>query len=363
MRNFIVLISLFLSVVTQAQTVLNADGPGNTYELINSILAPTGGDVVENQECVHPEFGRHIIEVWDNELNQYVFEFNMHVTPDNDRCINFDRQRLEIKTYEPSPASLKGNIGETIEYKWKFRVPVGFQPSSSFSHLHQIKAVGGDDADPIFTLTARKGSPNKMELNYYVSSVLSSEKLTSVNLSLFEGTWVQVTERIKVDTSNGTYSIVIKNIATGATILSYSNPSILTYRPDNSFIRPKWGIYRSLNSPADLRDEAMRFNSFSIQENPLTTVVDMVSDHENIDFFQTKNKGLFEFTCTLGERVKLLFELYNLKGEKVKLNFDNMDFAAGKTTKTIDLTSLPKQAYLLKISGLQQQIIRKVILE
>jgi hypothetical protein len=99
--------------------VLNANGPGSTYELINSVLAPNGGDVVENPECVHPEFGRHIAEVWDNELNQYVFEFYMHVTPDNDRCINFDRQRLEIKTYDASPASLKGNIGETIEYKWK----------------------------------------------------------------------------------------------------------------------------------------------------------------------------------------------------------------------------------------------------
>jgi hypothetical protein len=363
MRNFFIVILLFLSVVIQAQTVLNANGPGNTYELINSVLAPNGGDVVENQECVHPEFGRHLTEVWDNELNQYVFEFNMHVTPDNDRCINFDRQRLEIKTYESSPASLKGNIGETIEYKWKFRVPVGFQPSSSFSHLHQIKAVGGDDADPIFTLTARKGNPNKMELNYYVSSVLSSEKLASVNLSLFEGTWVEVVERVKVDTLNGSYSIVIKNITTDATILSYSNTSILTFRLDNTFIRPKWGIYRSLNTPADLRDEKMRFNSFSIQENPLTALANINSDCEKVEFIQTKNKGQFEITFTLNQKAKVIFELYDLKGEKIKTNYDKMDFYAGKTTNIIDLSQLPKQAYLLKIKGLKQLITRKIILE
>jgi len=362
--NFYFLIFLLsISLYSYAQTVLNANGPGSTYELINSVLAPNGGDVVENPECVHPEFGRHIAEVWDNELNQYVFEFYMHVTPDNDRCINFDRQRLEIKTYDASPASLKGVVGETIEYKWKFRVPVGFQPSSSFSHLHQIKAVGGDEADPIFTLTARKGSPNKMELNYYVSSVLNSEKLTSVNLSLFEGNWVEVTERIKVDISNGTYSISVKNIATGATILTYSNPSMLTFRPDNTFIRPKWGIYRSLNTPSDLRDESMRFNSFSIQENPPTTVIIPQSGESKVELIPTKIKGQYELTCTLNQRAKVNLELFNLKGEKLKSSFDSMDFTCGKTTKTIDLSNFPKQAYLLKINGLQQQITQKIILE
>lgn len=362
--NFYFLIFLLsISLYSYAQTVLNANGPGNTYELINSVLAPTGGDVVENPECVHPEFGRHIAEVWDSELNQYVFEFYIHVTPDNDRCINFDRQRLEIKTYDASPAWLKGNIGETIEYKWKFRVPVGFQPSSSFSHLHQIKAVGGDEADPIFTLTARKGNPNKLELNYYVSSSLNSEKLTSVNLSLFEGNWVEVTERIKVDTSNGTYSISVKNIATGAIILSYSNPSILTFRPDNTFIRPKWGIYRSLNTPGDLRDEAMRFNSFSIQENPPTTLVNAVSLSSKVEFYPTKNKDEFELTCHLNESVKLNLELFNLKGIKFKTAYDTLDFEVGKSSKIIDLSGLPRQAYLMKISGLNETITKKVILK
>ena len=356
-----ILISLLLvSINFTAQTVLNANGPGNTYELINSVLAPNGGDVVENPECVHPEFGRHIAEVWDNLLNQYVFEFYIHVTPDNDRCINFDRQRMEIKTYDASPASLKGVVGETIEYKWKFRVPVGFQPSSSFSHLHQIKAVGGDEADPIFTLTARKGSPNKMELNYYVSSALSSEKLTSVNLSLFEGNWVEVTERIKVDITKGTYSITIKNIATGAIILTYSNSSLLTFRPDNTFIRPKWGIYRSLNTPTDLRDEAMRFNSFSIQENPLTTLINGVSQSSKVDFYSTKNKGQFELTCNLNESAKLNLELYNLKGIRYKTVYDTLDFEIGKSSKIIDLSGLPKQAYLLKISGLSETITKKL---
>jgi hypothetical protein len=248
-----------------AQAVLNADGPGNTYELINSVLAP-GYAAVENPECVHPSFGRHIAEVFDTDLHQYVFEFYSHVAEDNDRCINFDRERVEIKTYDQSPDTLIGTIGETITYKWKFRLPVGFKPSSSFTHIHQVKAVGGDEGDPLFTLTPRKGTPNKMELIYVLDSNASSNKLKIVNLSLFEGVWVEVTEVVKVG-ANGAYSIDIKKVSDGSSILSYTNASIATIRPSNTFIRPKWGIYRSLNSPADLRDDTIRFSGISIDEH------------------------------------------------------------------------------------------------
>jgi hypothetical protein len=247
-------------LLVHPQVVLEADGPGNTYELINSVLAP-GNDAVENPECIHPEFGRHIAEVWDSVLNQYVFEFYSHVTPDNDRCINTDRQRVEIKTYEPSPDNRKGVVGETVTYKWKFKIAPGYKPSSSFTHIHQIKAVGGDDGDPIFTLTPRKGTPNKMELIHN-----NTTKVAIVNLSLFEGEWVECMEVVSIHPVNGTYAMTIKRVGDGAAILSYSNNSLMTIRPTNDFLRPKWGIYRSLNSPTDLRDEAVRFAGFSIQE-------------------------------------------------------------------------------------------------
>jgi hypothetical protein len=99
----------------------------------------------------------------------------------------------------------------------------------------------------------------------------NTTKVSIVDLSLFEGVWVECTETVKIGAS-GTYSLMIKRVSDGTVILSYSNANIMTIRPDNNFIRPKWGIYRSLNSPSDLRDEAVRFAGFSIQE--VTTGVD-----------------------------------------------------------------------------------------
>jgi hypothetical protein len=199
-------------------------------------------------------------------FGKYVYQFVMHVAQDNDRCINFDRQRVEIKTYDPSPSSLKGVTGETILYKWRFKIPVGFKPSTSFTHIHQIKAVGGNDDDPLITLTVRKSSPNKVELIHN-----NTTKVSIVNLSLFEGNWVECTEAIFVDSLHGTYSMVIKKVSDGTTILSYSNNDLMTIRSDNTFIRPKWGIYRSLNTPADLRDDTLWFSDFYIAENATTT--------------------------------------------------------------------------------------------
>jgi len=259
MKIPIALIISFISCFSFSQVVLKSDGPGNTYELINSILAP-GYEAVENPECIHGTFGRHIAEVWDEDLKENVFEFYSHVTPDNDRCEKLDRQRVEIKTYEPSPDNLKGTIGETVTYKWKLKLPKGFQPSTNFTHLHQIKAVGGSQDLPIFTLTARKSKINQLIVKYNNETTVAS-----ANLSEFEGVWVEITEKIKIG-ANGTYSITIKKVKNGDELISFSSNDLMTIRPDNDFIRPKWGIYRSLNKAADLRDEAVRFNEFSIKE-------------------------------------------------------------------------------------------------
>ncbi len=330
MYKIIPILILISSNLIFSQTTLEADGPGNTYELINNVLAP-GYDVVENPECIHPQFGRHIAEVWDNELGKYVFEFYIHVTPDNDRCINFDRQRMEIKTYESSPSSLKGTIGETVTYKWKFKLPVGFKPSSSFTHIHQIKAVGGDDGMPIFTLTPRKGSPNKMELIHD-----NTTKVVTANLSLFEGVWVECTEVIKIAPSTGTYSLVIKKISDGTTLLAYNNNSIMTIRADNSFIRPKWGIYRSLDHPTDLRDESIRFAGFSIKEG--TTSVENVLESIPVNYLLEQNypnpfNPQTVINYVIPEANYVLLKIYDAYGREVATLADEYKSAGAYSVK------------------------------
>ena len=261
-----------ISFIANSQVVLKADGEGNTYELITSVLAP-GKSAVEapdNMKGNHPSFGKHIAEVWDADLKTNVFEFYAHInyvnadkskTTDNEPVADAEqKQRIEIKSYEPSPDNLKGTLGETITYQWKFKLPKGFQVSTNFTHLHQIKAVGGNQDMPIFTLSAKKGKVNQFNVVHNNVDIIAS-----MDLAELEGVWVEITEVIKVG-ANGSYSISIKKVKGGKELLSYTNPNLETIRPDNNFIRPKWGIYRSLKKMEDLRDESVRFADFSITE-------------------------------------------------------------------------------------------------
>jgi hypothetical protein len=254
--------------MVQSQRILKADGPGNTYELINQTLANNSVSVEAPDQCTnHSSFGRHIREVWDSSLNSFVFEFIIHANPDNDRCIMSDRQRVEIKTYEPSPDYLKGIIGEIITYKWKFRLPDDFYPSTHFTHIHQIKAVGGDSGSPLFTVSPRYNKEgNTLQIIYTANQYSKPEVLIEEPLHDFLGKWVEAEEIINIG-KKGKYTIHIKNIKTNEIILSYTNNKIATIRKDNKFIRPKWGVYRSLASPQYLKDEMIRMNDFSIIES------------------------------------------------------------------------------------------------
>jgi len=245
-----------------AQVTLDADGPGSTYELINGAL---GGNAIEDPDCSHLEFGRHITESWDATLGKYVFVFHAHVTPDNDRCTNFDRQRNEIKTYSPSPAYVKGFYGDLHSYRWKFKLDAGFQPSPNFTHIHQIKAGDGSDSgSPLITITPRSGSPERLELIFTAPSGLSgSGTKATANLSNFKGQWIEAYERA-LYTTNGAFELTLRRVSDGALLLGYTNNNLNLWRGDATFNRPKWGIYRSLNSSNYLRDEQVLFADFCI---------------------------------------------------------------------------------------------------
>ncbi len=174
-------------------------------------------------------------------LGKYVFVFNIHVTPDNERCSAFDRQRLEIKTEGSSstPDYLKGFLSDTVTFRWQFQLPAGFQPSYSFTHIHQINAYDGDAGSPIMTLTPRFGNPNTIPL-INVDSSGKTTTLLNVPLAPFLGNWVEAYEKIMYS-HNGQYSLVITRLSDGATLLNYSNSNLDLWRTGATVVRAEVG--------------------------------------------------------------------------------------------------------------------------
>jgi hypothetical protein len=246
-----------------ASVLVSADGPGNTYELIEG-----KGFGLELPDCGHPV--RHIREVFDSTLNKNVFAMDIHRDLDDDRCNgSTDRQRNEVKTAPGGgdTNTLECTQGQTCYYRWKFKLDSGVQPSSSFFHIHQIKAdSGGDEGSPIFTITLRKGSPDLIQF-IYTAPAGGSGSGTKAQTSLvpFKGVWVEAFVTHKASDS-GFVNAVIKRVSDGATLISWNSGTIDTWRSSNTFNRGKWGLYRSLNDVGSLRDETMLINDWCVTE-------------------------------------------------------------------------------------------------
>ncbi len=340
MKRLSILLLFFLSQQAFSQVLLDADGPGDTYDLIISVLAPNYNPI-EVPDCSHPDFGDHIDEVFDTELNDHVFRFHMHTSPDDDRCINFDRQRNEIKSYDKSPDNLLGVENELVVYKWKFKLPEGFQSSPNFTHIHQLKSVGGSLASmPMYTLTTRKGSPDRLELRY--SETDSQVTLIQKDLAPFIGTWLEVTETIEYG-SSGTYEIEIKRLDDDTVLLTYENLSIVNWRPGGEFVRPKWGIYRSLNNAQDLRDEMVLFANFSVEEIESVSSTELIATHPPIVFSNPVSRILH--LENLSKQINRI-QIFSLDG-KIILN----KTIEGQESIDIDVSTFSNGTYILHLEG------------
>ncbi|AJR04357.1 T9SS type A sorting domain-containing protein [Siansivirga zeaxanthinifaciens] len=346
------------------QVTLEADGSGviATYTLIRNVLGSNAietPDLNGDKPATHTIFGNHITEAFDNDLGKNVFNFLIHLTPDNDTSTGAsDRQRLEIKTYASSPDNLKGTVGETVQYKWKFKIPTGFVPSPNFTHIHQLKAVGGDDGNPIFAITLRKsaalGATSKLELNYYPPGTSSATKLRNLEMSLFEGHWVEVVETVTYgDASTSSYDLSIKKISDNSILTTYNSNSLITFRANNTFVRPKWGIYRSIATPTGMKDETLFFADFSIEEIVALSVNDPEYNQNDIRIVPNPaNNQIFIIESTL----------YSFNNIYIYDHLGRFLNVLKPISNSIDVSNLKSGIYYLKFNNDNSTFITKKLI-
>jgi hypothetical protein len=235
-----------------AKVFTAADGPAGTptYEILGR------AHTIETPDCGH--MVPHITEAFDDELNKNVFVFHAHVAQDDDRCGATDRQRTEIRAGK-LPDEVASN-GQTVYYRWKFKLPTGFQTSGSFTHIFQIKS---DAAAPVMTLTPRG-------TNLSIDGVVGVRGTQP--LSKFVGNWVVVDLKL-VFGSGGSIDMKIRKAAGGEMLFDYTGGAD-TWQGDNSGHDAKWGIYRSLNQRGSLRDEQVRFADFCVSKQSAADCAD-----------------------------------------------------------------------------------------
>jgi hypothetical protein len=272
--------------------ILAADAAQNAYPLIAS--KGYGYEGPDQANGGHAGTA-HITQEYNAELGKDVFAFAMHHALDGNATGDQTRQRIELKVDQNE---YRGNEGRSFVYRWKFRLPADFAPSTEFTHIHQIKNEGGDASAPVITLTPRlTGGAKRMQLIYrpptYQYGEASPETsqnriLKQVSLNEFLGEWVQAEEHVSysADTAAAEYRITITRMRDGQVLLSYTHSAeqyaalesnsvkwpFVTWRPSNNYGRPKYGLYRLIwldanlsISVAGLKDETILFADFEME--------------------------------------------------------------------------------------------------
>ena len=212
---------------------------------------------------------RHIYEDTDATVgNHFVFIIHRDIDIDRDRVDITDRQRNEIKTYDRSEEAVKGFENETFIYQWKFRINPDMEVSTRFTHLFQLKAVGGDDSHPILTISgAERSGEDGIEVRY--SPLQADTILARSDWGLVTGEWLTAYCRATFAES-GDLRLIVTRMRDGAVIFDIDETGLDLWRGEDAshFVRPKWGIYRSILDRDNLRpeEEWVRFANFSVSE-------------------------------------------------------------------------------------------------
>ncbi|MCF2152068.1 LysM domain-containing protein [Desmonostoc muscorum LEGE 12446] len=231
----------------------------DAYTVIQSVFGKGAIEAPDNCDSTHAP---HITQDTDNSIGNH-FVFHIHRDQDCDPVTHSpNRQRCEIKVFNRSDDKLKGYKGATFAYDWRFQINNDMTVSKSFTHFFQLKSVGSNTDTPLVTISGAKVKGiDKIQVRFITP--LKEKVLADYNWSDIKGEWLNVYCQAKFD-YQGYLILTIKKLD-GTLLLSVKEPNLNLWQ-DGDYVRPKWGIYRSLNDKKNLRpnEETVRFANFSI---------------------------------------------------------------------------------------------------
>ncbi|HEU4423136.1 MAG TPA: hypothetical protein VFR67_11440, partial [Pilimelia sp.] len=203
----------------------------------------------EDRANSHPGFD-HIVsqgeDIW----------FYMH-RRDRDTTGGGDRQRHETKGMRAGGTTLRPRDGETWRIRYEMFMPSTLHGTSKFTHIFQLKTPETNGGPWITLSLSRSGSSERMRLRAFSTS--GAPDVGSTNLAPLRDKWITVDMTFRIG-SSGTARFVVRNgTGDGAPVVVDSSRSGVRIPDEGDYVRPKWGIYRSVESASsDIIDTHLR---------------------------------------------------------------------------------------------------------
>jgi hypothetical protein len=206
--------------------------------------------VEDDRAGSHTSFGNHI-----RVESGGIFQWYMHMV-DRDGS---DRQRHETKGMNEAGTDIKMLQGEVWKFVYEMFMPTSLTGGSKFTHIHQMKMVSdaGSSGTPLSTLsTSLSGSTETLVMR----SLNGGTNFNPIPLAPRRGHWIEVELEYKI--GNGGYARMAVRDG-GQTITDATMQNVNMWYDEGTccrYARPKWGIYRSLES-AGLKDTYLQIRN------------------------------------------------------------------------------------------------------
>jgi hypothetical protein len=198
---------------------------------------------------------------------KYVFVESDHYrfdifADDRDTTGGGDRQRTESKGMVQNGTVLKMHNGQTWTISYEMFMPATLHGTSRFTHIFQTKTPA-TNAGPWVTLDlSRSGSKELLRARAYANP--GSPDIAATDLAPLRDKWITIEWTLTIG-QQGTAACTVRNgTGAGAPVAAQGRMSKVIIPDQGDYVRPKWGIYRSIQSASsDIIDTFVLFRNYS----------------------------------------------------------------------------------------------------
>jgi hypothetical protein len=165
---------------------------------------------------------------------------------DRDTTGGGDRQRTESKGMVSGGTAQKMRDGETWTISYEMYMPGSLHGTSKFSHIFQLKTPATNGGPWVTLDPSRSGGTEKLRARAYSTS--GAPDIASTDLAPLRDKWITIEWTFTIG-SKGKARFALRNgTGSGAPVVVDHGLSNVKVPAEGDYVRPKWGIYRSVES-------------------------------------------------------------------------------------------------------------------
>ncbi len=175
-----------------------------------------------------------------------------------------DRQRTEVRGMMTGRQPVKMRNNETWQISYEMFIPASLHGTSHFTHVFQTKTPSTNAGPWVTVSLSRNGKGEQIRLQ--ADSTGGAPVIAAADLASLHERWVSVTLTLRIG-QKGSAGMILRNVTNGvgtSSVLCDGTRSNVTIPDQGDYVRPKWGIYRSVQSAsADILDTYLLFRNYS----------------------------------------------------------------------------------------------------